>query len=381
MAFLSDYHCLLSDKVLYLIISMKHIDIYNKLKGAIQNNTYPVGTRIPHTLELMDIFKVSKTTIDAAVRLLEQDGLIKRIQSKGTYVLDSLTDKINFQKNKKRIGLLFTGFLADACASSVILHILKGLERYIATHGMDTIPLARKFQTNAEYLQLIEQLHLSGVVFIDFDDPILSKELKKKKMPMVFCITPNPIIQSDQVALNYFEIALDIFRKASTLHLKNIVFIGNQSLKKSTVPEPSHYYWEIALSSQAKLLKEINFVTNYIDYGEDTSVKNQLQDIILKNQNESLFVIAFKDTLSVFKDVFETIIDKGNVTNRVLSLSNSSDPFTSEIQGMPCYRLIWDAKGIGTKAGELIVNRINHASTKIERLHFAATISPLESNL
>lgn len=61
--------------------------MYNKLKNAIDNDLYPVGTFLPTESELEKIFGVSRTTVRHAIDLLVREGIIRVKQGYGTEVV------------------------------------------------------------------------------------------------------------------------------------------------------------------------------------------------------------------------------------------------------------------------------------------------------
>lgn len=60
--------------------------IKENLLKQIQSGTYPVGEKIPTESELCTLYNVSRTTIRLALHDLETDGILERIQGKGTFV-------------------------------------------------------------------------------------------------------------------------------------------------------------------------------------------------------------------------------------------------------------------------------------------------------
>jgi len=57
------------------------------LKARLERGDWPVGTRIPTLLELVDEYGVSRATIRAALDELAREGLIERTRGKGTFVI------------------------------------------------------------------------------------------------------------------------------------------------------------------------------------------------------------------------------------------------------------------------------------------------------
>lgn len=90
------------------------LPLYEQLKGAINalidTSTWKAGDRLPSTDELCRRFGVSHITITRALRDLEQDGVVTRIQGKGTFVTGRrierrLTSLISFTSEMARQGL------------------------------------------------------------------------------------------------------------------------------------------------------------------------------------------------------------------------------------------------------------------------------------
>src|SRR4051812_36682973 len=70
----------------------RYQQVARELKRGIADGTWPVGARLPTELELCERFGISRFTARAAVRLLEQSGLITRRQRVGTVVVATPDD-------------------------------------------------------------------------------------------------------------------------------------------------------------------------------------------------------------------------------------------------------------------------------------------------
>ncbi|MDE8209502.1 GntR family transcriptional regulator, partial [Erysipelothrix rhusiopathiae] len=71
--------------------------LYEKIKNDIQrdimNGTLSVNSQLPTELELSTTYGVSRITSKRALNELEQDGLIYRVQGKGSFVAETNTKK------------------------------------------------------------------------------------------------------------------------------------------------------------------------------------------------------------------------------------------------------------------------------------------------
>lgn len=63
-----------------------YLVIFDDIVEKINQKLYPVGKRLPSEAELEKLFKVSRTPVRAALKQLENEGYIYRVQGKGSYV-------------------------------------------------------------------------------------------------------------------------------------------------------------------------------------------------------------------------------------------------------------------------------------------------------
>ncbi len=64
----------------------KYISVYHMLKTEILSGTYNTGEHLPAETQLMETFRVSRTTIRQAISLLKEEGLVEVRQGHGTRV-------------------------------------------------------------------------------------------------------------------------------------------------------------------------------------------------------------------------------------------------------------------------------------------------------
>ncbi|OLN23059.1 GntR family transcriptional regulator [Domibacillus antri] len=79
-----------------------------QIETFIESGTWPVGSRIPPEMELMEQFGVSRNTLREAVRALVHAGLLQTKQGIGTYVRAKTVLGASFQKRLETSTLLET---------------------------------------------------------------------------------------------------------------------------------------------------------------------------------------------------------------------------------------------------------------------------------
>ncbi len=70
----------------------RYAQVYAVLRDWVLQGVYAPGQRMPSESELCDSFDVSRITVRAAVEMLEKEGLVQRIQGRGTFVRADLKD-------------------------------------------------------------------------------------------------------------------------------------------------------------------------------------------------------------------------------------------------------------------------------------------------
>ncbi|KAA1019033.1 winged helix-turn-helix transcriptional regulator [Pseudonocardia sp. EV170527-09] len=64
----------------------KYLQVADDLRRAIRSGTYPVGSELPSTSQLVRSHEVSTTVVRAAVRELRQEGIVRGQPGKAVYV-------------------------------------------------------------------------------------------------------------------------------------------------------------------------------------------------------------------------------------------------------------------------------------------------------
>lgn len=89
-----------------------YFEVVDFLIGDIKSGQYPPGSRLPSEDQLAREFSVSRVTLREALRVLEEDGLIRRRHGSGTFVLDKkavpiqpLSSIVSLSTIFKRAGL------------------------------------------------------------------------------------------------------------------------------------------------------------------------------------------------------------------------------------------------------------------------------------
>ncbi len=100
--------------------SPKYIAVYHKLKSDILASQYASGSFLPPEGDLIDSFKVSRTTIRRAINMLREEGLVDVHQGRGTMVLppETFDATYNFLSIKSSSSVTSRFTMEGECATS-----------------------------------------------------------------------------------------------------------------------------------------------------------------------------------------------------------------------------------------------------------------------
>lgn len=113
-----------------------YVLIRDTLKRDIQNQKYPIGSPIPSERELADTYQVTRATVQKAIAHLEQEGLIKKIVGKGTFVSRSLalpSYLLNPEGKSSALGVTQELSEEATITSRLIYHAKQAAGEYLST--------------------------------------------------------------------------------------------------------------------------------------------------------------------------------------------------------------------------------------------------------
>ncbi|HLZ57373.1 MAG TPA: GntR family transcriptional regulator [Ktedonosporobacter sp.] len=109
-----------------------HLQLMTYFRERILDGRFPPGTRLPTELELAQEHQISRDTVRQALALLVSEGLLERVQGRGTFVRrppQAHSDEA--KKDKKHIGLV----LNRPPTAQLNMDILIGVEQAAKSHG------------------------------------------------------------------------------------------------------------------------------------------------------------------------------------------------------------------------------------------------------
>lgn len=163
------------------------------------------GQALPSERRLMRQLGVARMTISQALASLENDGLIRRVQGKGTFVEPGARSKL-------RRGLDIFALVVPDTRSGFYPSLLRGFD--IAASDINHQTLTCNTDNNVErqaniILQLLDK-EVGGVAIVPTDQPLTPafqiRQLQKRGIPVVFCHRRVEGIAAPLLAIPFHEV-------------------------------------------------------------------------------------------------------------------------------------------------------------------------------
>lgn len=151
--------------------------LMQRIRADIASGVYPVHSRIPSEAELGEAYKVSRVTVRKALAELTREGLLRRMQGKGTYVCaprlkSSLKDVTSFHEACLMMGCT----PGTQVISAGVTHVEDDVRETLALPGNEAIEIVRlrladgnpvMLETNRFAPQYVSLLHeeLTGSLY------------------------------------------------------------------------------------------------------------------------------------------------------------------------------------------------------------------------
>lgn len=136
-------------------------EVARELASRISAGEVAPGSKLPPELELASEFGVSRTTIRHALISLENQGLVKRLHGRGTFVQDETKAPFTAQGRKGGIYMI-----VPHLTSSFTGTIITGAQEVLFKkgHNLSVLPTNDSMAKEMDYLQMIMEGGAAGVL-------------------------------------------------------------------------------------------------------------------------------------------------------------------------------------------------------------------------
>lgn len=161
------------------------------------------GQKMYSEHELKDMFGVSRQTVRHAIGILEQEGIIRRVQGSGTYINDNRL--VNLEKRSK---IMVVTTYVDAY---IFPRTIQGIENVLSEQGY-SVQIAFTNNQNSKEKIILEDIisrdEVAGIIMettksgIPNPNLYLYKEIRKHRIPILFINSFYPSLKIPHVSIN-----------------------------------------------------------------------------------------------------------------------------------------------------------------------------------
>jgi GntR family transcriptional regulator of arabinose operon len=184
---------------------LKHIQLKKSLHDAIMNGEFKPGDRIPSQDRIAEEYRVSLSTVREAITSLVHEGLLLRIQGKGTFVAE-------FKKKPIELAFIIPRLYGEdlpgmGAGTEVTLLLTQAIESAARKAGAIMLLYMYHDDLNieAENLRNVGDLQVDGLIMIHMggtDNLDRIKEIRQSGTQVVFIDTHIPGTDFDYVTSN-----------------------------------------------------------------------------------------------------------------------------------------------------------------------------------
>ena len=181
----------------------KYIKVVEWIKNQIENREFMPGDKIPSENDLGVRFHLSRQTIRHAISVLEEEGILTRLQGSGTYISDNCFTNI---EKRTRIAVITT--YVD---SYIFPKTIQGIEQILSENGytMELSFTNNTVEREKEILEdILEKDDIAGMIIeptksgLPNPNEDLYLRFLEKKVPIIFINSFYPGLEIPHVSMN-----------------------------------------------------------------------------------------------------------------------------------------------------------------------------------
>ncbi|OGJ85957.1 MAG: hypothetical protein A2268_03525 [Candidatus Raymondbacteria bacterium RifOxyA12_full_50_37] len=335
---------------------MKYLSIYKKLRKDILGNIYPPSTQMPHLIQLAQILNCSPGTIKSAMRLLQQEGLVVGIRSKGTFVRDNAALLRAPEPRKNRLGVLVLTVFSSL-AGSYYQNIFKGIEHVLKRANCHLYIIRAWNKTIQELYREIHALGITALITVEFDDRPLRREIERLRIPIVHADLFDVYSKRRMVLPNNIQGGELAVKKLFEKGHKRFLFLHAYYAYSQRSNRANIMRWKGAAEAARKLNSVCLWKKVVLRRNEEPVVS--AGRIIEKYSNCKGIIVPDSDLLEAVR---ESLLEKAPTEAAaydVVAFSLNERPM--HIHQKPVWYCAWDTEYMGRQAAEMALGKAEEA--------------------
>ena len=329
-----------------------------KIKKDIQDSFYQIGQIIPTEQDFCEEFAISRQTVREAITELVNEGLVERVQGKGTIV----KARGPVARNRHMTGIIVPGL--DLFISKIVVGVEKVLSKY--NYKLLFANTDSDLELQKKYIKELKDEEVSGMIVFPAEDKDVDeqiKELEAEGFPLVVIDRILENVDANYVTVNNTGGGYKAVDYLINLNHRHIGFVSHCFWKTSSVKDRFAGYKK-ALKEYQLPLEEKN-ILSYNPYDINKKATIDMISRYLTNDDRPTALFAVNDLIA---------IDLINICRRLairipddLSIIGFDNSELLTRLNIPLTTIAQPKEEIGVKAAQLLIEQVENNSPR-ERL-------------
>lgn len=334
-----------------------YMQIRTFVTDRIHQQLWREGDRVPSENDLASQFGVSRITVKNALDNLVKEGLIYRIQGKGTFVSVSGGEPALYKKDLVASQPL-VAYITPFLNNSFTARLLSGIEEELSQKGHKVIISISEGSLEKEKQLIQESLALGVRGILVF--PVDGEKYNEEIIQLTMSGFPIVLIDRDLPGLSTYCVCSDHAggAYAATRHL---IQMGHKSIAFLSASVPFTGSTEERLAGYEKALADASMPILHHYRLQIT----KLEDIVIFLEQNPEITAVFAENAGVGNEVFEAASMKGISIPEQLSITFFDDFDYPNLAVIPPTVVVQQEQNIGRESAKLLLTVMNN--TKHEK--------------
>lgn len=183
--------------------SPKYLELVKWIQQQIETKELQPGQKMYSENKLKDMFGVSRQTVRHAISVLENEGLIRRVQGSGTYINDNRLANLEKRTRVSVVTTYVDGYIFP--------RTIQGIENVLFEQGY-SVQIAFTNNLNSRERTILEDIinrdEVAGIIMETTKSGIpnpnlhLYQEIRKRRIPIIFINSYYPLLKIPHVSIN-----------------------------------------------------------------------------------------------------------------------------------------------------------------------------------
>ncbi|MGQ9629424.1 MAG: GntR family transcriptional regulator [bacterium] len=324
---------------------LKHI-----LKDRIESGVLRPGDRIPTERELVQKYKIGRTTVRQAILELVNEGLLRRVRGRGTFV------SVPPRPVKDSIGLVIGNVHTSFTAAIVegVRKVANSTKYQLILYGSDFDP-----QEENRCIRALVEGGVRGLIIYPVFPPgdkyyigEAALSLKERGIPFVLIARYYPSLQTDFVVSDNFKGAYKAIEYLIELGHRKIGLISPPLLNVSSVRDRVQGYESALANRGVPVDRSLELIL--VNWNDSEAVQVQVRDYLVERRPTAVFAVS--DTIAA--NVLKAAKGVGLRIPEGISVVGFDDRDFASLLDPPLTTVRQRRHEIGERAAEILIERI-----------------------